>query len=86
MLMVESFCSGYNWSLDKALGMTMPQIVMLHHASYVNRKRSGLDDSSGASSGKPPEDSSSDDMPMFEGKAIDSLTTEEYAAYLNRGI
>ena len=48
--MVEQLCQTYHWTIAEAMRLTVPQIIMLGHASWVNYKRSGLDkndDSSG---------------------------------------
>lgn len=41
--MVEQLCQAYHWTLGEAMRLTVPQIVMLGHAAWVNYKRSGLD-------------------------------------------
>lgn len=62
----------------------MPQMIMLIHASSVNRKRAGLDRKTPSTkkSSAPPESYKSDDTPMWRGKRIDQLNTVEYQAYL----
>lgn len=53
----------------------MPQIIMLSHASRVNAQRLKTNNSSDASE-------QSSDEPMFNGKPIDQLNSEEMKAYL----
>jgi hypothetical protein len=35
---VSSLCEAYHWTLAEAMKLTMPQIIMLNHASWVNRE------------------------------------------------
>lgn len=38
-MMIDSLCQCYHWSLEEAMKLTMPQIIMLQHASHINMKR-----------------------------------------------
>jgi hypothetical protein len=38
--MVSPLCEAYSWSLKEAMSYTLPQIIMLNHAAYVNRENS----------------------------------------------
>lgn len=37
--MVCSFAEAYHWSLRDIFNLTMPQIIMINHAAYINGKR-----------------------------------------------
>lgn len=60
--------------------MTMPQILMLTHASWVNGKRMGVK--------AEPEDLSEvdpakvGDPVVFKGKRLSELTTDEFMDYM----
>jgi hypothetical protein len=64
----------------------MPQIVMLTHASHVNKQRldqelgqARLDRSSQSDSASHAAPSNE---PMFNGKRLEELNSEEYLAYM----
>lgn len=59
--------------------MTVPQIILLTHASTVNRH--SFDERYGDKSGSRHEDSGA----VWNGKRFDELTTDEYASYLQSG-
>lgn len=40
MLLIASLCEGYNWTYDEAMSITMPQAIMLNHASWVSHRNS----------------------------------------------
>jgi hypothetical protein len=40
MLLVASLCEGYHWTLDEAMSITMPQAIMLNHATWVSHQNS----------------------------------------------
>ena len=56
--------------------MTMPQIIMLSHASYVHQQQ--LRTKSDGTPGEPYEG----DEPMWNGKRIEDLSSEEMKRYL----
>jgi hypothetical protein len=37
--MLDNICQAYHWPLHEAMSLTMPQIIMLGHASKVNHLR-----------------------------------------------
>lgn len=65
--------------------MTMPQIIMLNHASHVNhtRAKSGSEVKQKGNSNAIPESYKSEETPKFRGKPIDQLTAEEYQTYMS---
>ncbi len=66
------------------MSRTYPQIIMLSHASHVNAKRAGLLKNKKTSGGdERPESYKNPDVPMWHGKRIDELNSEQYQAYLN---
>jgi hypothetical protein len=67
--MVDQLCQAYHWPFDKAMKMTMPQIIMLNHASWVNGKRYETD--------KETEESGS----KFNGKRVEEMNTDEWGKY-----
>jgi hypothetical protein len=38
--MLDSICQAYHWSLKDVMRMTLPQIIMMNHAAWVNQERS----------------------------------------------
>ena len=54
--------------------MTMPQIIMLNHAAWINGKRSD-------SRTKTEEVEDKDDPVVFKGKRLSQLTSAEQAQY-----
>ncbi len=73
--MVEQLCQTYHWTIADAMKLTVPQIVMLGHASWVNYKRSGLD--------KDKDDKPSDVTVNVNGKSknLSDMNSEEYMRY-----
>lgn len=58
--------------------LTMPQILMLNHAAYVNKTRSDRKQAKKA----PVVDEPSSE-PTFRGKPLSQLSSEEYALYVS---
>ena len=38
-MLISSFAEAYHWPLDRIFQLTLPQIIMMSHASHVNGKR-----------------------------------------------
>lgn len=76
--MIESMCQSYHWTLDEAMRLTVPQIIMLGHAANVNFKRSGMDKHSSLTSS-----AASDDFVEVNGrsKRLSEMTSEDYTLY-----
>lgn len=75
--MVDQLCQGYHWTLDEAMRLTMPQIIMLSHASSVNMKRAGLNTTVSV-------DQDDEDPTVMVGgisKQLSKLTPEEKDLY-----
>lgn len=74
--MVDQLCQAYHWSLKDALHITMPQMIMLNHASWVNAKRAGLDRGTSGESAEEEKD------PIVHGKKrLSEMTSDDYAGY-----
>jgi hypothetical protein len=60
----------------------MPQIIMLQHAAWVEKKRSDIRVRSKRQAGDMDfHDSVASSVENWNGKPIDQLTSEEYIAY-----
>lgn len=71
-MMIDSLCQCYHWSLEEAMKLTMPQIIMLQHASHINMKRMEARREANKQkepekkiAGKPVEEASSEDIEMM---------------------
>lgn len=62
--------------------LTMPQILMLNHAAVVNRARLDARTRHRQDTGTMTMEDVVNTMPLFNGKPINELTSEEYAQYL----
>lgn len=64
--------------------LTMPQIYMLNHAAAVNKKRLDAKIKWQRDHDKfdTVNDAASAGLPMFNGKSVDQLTSDEYQSYL----
>jgi hypothetical protein len=38
LIVLASLCEAYGWTLPEAMQLTLPQIILLNHATYVNRE------------------------------------------------
>lgn len=81
MLLVDSYAQAYRWPLDHILRLTMPQIIMINHAAHVNKKRLDRRIERNRERGDQPLEDRIAEMPMWNGKRIDELTSEEYLEY-----
>jgi hypothetical protein len=43
LLMISSLCEAYHWTYEEAMRRTLPQIIMLNHAAWVNHERMELE-------------------------------------------
>jgi hypothetical protein len=59
----------------------MPQIIMMQHAAWINKKRLDAAVKNRQASGDSTFSDQLAEMPTYNGKPIDQLTTEEYMAY-----
>lgn len=39
MILIGGLCEAYHWTVQDAMKLTMPQIIMLNHAAWVNKER-----------------------------------------------
>ena len=60
--------------------LTMPQILMLNHAAWVNSKRSKIRSQRDVSQNNSA--SMSDEEEVFNGKPVSELSSDEMAAYM----
>jgi hypothetical protein len=66
--MVDQLCQAYHWPFEAAMKMTMPQIILLNHASWVNNKRYETPDKE-------------EDRPVHNGKKVDEMNSDELLGY-----
>jgi hypothetical protein len=67
------------------MSKTMPQIIMIQHAAWLNKKRMDALVRRGREEGSPVmEDRVAQEL--FNGKPIDQLTSDEYIAYHASGL
>lgn len=73
----------YGWSYDQALSRTMPQIIMLGHASHITseRKTKRMEVHKTTSSRK--KEIEEDDPVVLGGKRLSELSTNEYMLYFS---
>lgn len=79
-MMIHSVCSSYHWTYEEAMKRTLPQIIMLNHAASVVGERMSRRYKM-ASSGEEPEED--DDPPVWRGKRLSEMTTEETLRYMD---
>jgi hypothetical protein len=68
--------------MRQILSLTMPQIIMLNHASHINKQRLDVKIKEGRDTGTQTVEEAVADAPVYKGKRLDELTSEEYLAYL----
>jgi len=74
LVLIDGLCQAYHWSLTDALRLTVPQVLMLNHAAWVNQKRS-------EERVKAKEADKDGKDPVWCGKKVDELNSDEFAAY-----
>lgn len=79
---MDSLAQAYHWKWEDILRRTMPQILMLNHAASVNKARMDARIKRGRTEGYESLDDAAADAPVYNGKRLSELTTEEYQAYL----
>jgi hypothetical protein len=80
MILVDQLAQSYRWSKDEIFALTMPQLIMLNHASWVSSKRSAPTDDPSKSTAP------SDPTVVVNGqsKPFSSLTEDELDAYYGK--
>lgn len=75
--MIHQFMEAYGWGFDEAMSRTMPQIILLGHASQVTHER--MVNRTDANKKKRAEE---DTNPVvFKNKVLEELTTDEWMLY-----
>ena len=72
----------YHWTLEDINKLTYLQIMLLNHAAEVNRKRLDLHIAKNRDAGTLSPSEQVADMPLFKGRRVDELTSDEYMKYL----
>lgn len=80
-MIVDSYAQAYHWTYDEIISRTLPQIIMLNHASSVNKRRFDAKVNKGRRDNTQTLEERIVDTPMWNGKRIDELTSEEYLEY-----
>jgi hypothetical protein len=77
--------------MQDCLKITLPQVILLNHASQVNRSRldKKLDHYRRTNTGSMEDQMEAAMNPegsqaLYKGKRLDQLTTEEYVDYMNQ--
>lgn len=76
-MIVDTLAQAYRWTLDDIRKLTYPQILMLNHASGINKKRMDARIESKRRSGTMTPGEMVADTPLIGGKRLDELTSEE---------
>lgn len=77
-MMVESLCQAYHWPLEKAMNLTLPQMIMLNHASWVNHENSER-----RFKAKRKWEESTNRLESQQQDALDKMSPQELSAYLS---
>jgi len=85
--MVDSLCQTYHWPLHEVMSLTVPQIIMLNHAAWVNQervKKRVANEPTAADMRKQQEDELMNGDPIvWNGKRLSELNSDEMAIYMN---
>lgn len=73
---MHTLAEGYRWSYEECVKRTYPQIIMLGHAAHVAKQRMDKRLEQNKKKTAPPVDE-----PIFNGKRLDELSSDEYVAY-----
>lgn len=81
-MLIDGLAQAYHWSYHELITLTMPQIVMLTHASHVNKlamdtriKKERVDGNYSTL------ENAMADSPIWDGKRLTEMTSDEYIAY-----
>jgi hypothetical protein len=72
--MIASLCENYHWTLNEAMSVTLPQMILLGHASHINYERMT------ANSEKKDKHKASDAV-IINGKKLSEMNSDELANY-----
>lgn len=73
-------CQAYHWSFDKAMSLTLPQMILMNHAAWVNQKRS---EEKAEQRKNEPEVL---DPVVHKGKKVTELNSDEFGAYWGKSL
>lgn len=79
---MDSLAQAYRWSYDEIMRLTYPQILLLNHAADVNKKRLDARIKSRRRDGTASIAEELSDMPVYKGRKLTDLTSEELASYM----
>jgi len=80
--MIHQICEAYGWSFEDAMRMTMPQIIMLGHASWVSHERMEKRIEARRKSDKKQQSTAYiDPGPVYHGKRLEEMNTDELMSY-----
>lgn len=83
MILVDGLCQSYHWSMKEAMSLTLPQIIMLNHAAWVNQEQGKK-----RYEAKQRREKKADGKPLtmsdivVDGKPMDEMTSEEIAQHV----
>ena len=63
--------SAYHVPLAEAMKLTLPQILMLNHAAWVNYERA-----------KSRHEDAPEEIPTYNGKPLEDCNSDEWTAYM----
>ena len=82
---MSSLCENYYWTLPQAMSLTLPQLLILNHAAYVNSERrkekTDWDAEQKKKADEAQEKLDATDPVVFNGKRLSELTDRESAQY-----
>lgn len=80
--MIDQLCQAYHWTMGEAMSLTMPQIIMLNHAASVNSKRM----EQRMKRKHTTTDNQEGYEPVYNGKTLDEMTSDEMVQYYAQGV
>lgn len=81
LIVLASLCEAYGWTLQEAMQLTLPQIILLNHATYVNREN--LERKMDAK--KQLEDNGETDEARADRKRVGDMKSEDLVGYVMAG-
>ncbi len=83
--MIHQLMEAYGWSYESAMSRTLPQILMLTHASWVSHETMEKKVEASRKSKEKKKNKDEDDPVVFMGKHLGELTSDQMAMYYSGG-